>query len=278
MHVSSLWIFPVKSFRGAAHATARILPWGLEGDRRWMLATPEGACLTQREYPRMALIQAQNHEDGVVFISPSGSRMFAEFPRPDAATLAVMIWGDTVPARVADDAANAWLGAELGADCRLVHMADMAARPIDPRYARPDETVSFADGFPLLIATQSSLDDLNARLASPITMLRFRPNLVIEGAPAWDEDSWHLIRAGEAIFEIAKPCDRCVLTTIDPETGQKPDPREPLRTLAQFRRDVRNKVIFGQNVIPRRLGIVRVGDEVEILARGVSNVVLKAAE
>jgi uncharacterized protein YcbX len=125
--------------------------------------------------------------------------------------------------------------------------------------------VSFADGYPLLLTSQASLDALNARLAAPVEMLRFRPNLVVEGAEAWAEYRWTRLRIGGAAFRVVKPCDRCVVTTIDPRTGTQPEPDEPLRTLKQFPRDARGRVLFGQNLVPEICGAVRVGDGVEVV-------------
>ena len=149
---------------------------------------------------------------------------------------------------------------------------DPSRRPIDRRHAPDGGTVSFADGFPALLATRASLDDLNRRLAAPVPMARFRPNLVVEGADPWDEDRWRRLRIGDATFSVARPCQRCAVTTVDPLTGERPDPTEPLRTLATFRRDAGGGVMFGQNLLPETGGRLRVGDAVEILERGPPNV------
>jgi uncharacterized protein YcbX len=159
----------------------------------------------------------------------------------------------------------AWLGGVLGVACRLVYLADAEARAVNPEFGAPGDVVSFADGYPLLLCSAASLAALNAGLAVPVPMLRFRPNLVVEGAAAWAEYDWARVRIGGVVFRAVKPCDRCVVTTIDPETGLQPDPDEPLRTLKMFRRDARGRVLFGQNLVPDGGGIVRVGDAVEVL-------------
>ena len=146
-------------------------------------------------------------------------------------------------------------------------MADAAgARPVDPDYARPEDRVSFADGYPLLVTNEASLVDLNRRLDRPVPMDRFRTNLRVAGAAAWAEDGWGHLHVGGAEFFVAKTCDRCVVTTVDQATGRKAEDNEPLRTLGGFRRDPRGRTIFGQNLIPRRLGRIAVGDAVEVLA------------
>jgi hypothetical protein len=194
-------------------------------------------------------------------------------PRPDAPTTDAIIWRDTVQASRAAPAADDWISTALGIECHLVYLHDTASRPVNPRYALPGDTVAFADGYPVLLTSLDSLTDLNARLAAPIGISRFRGNIVISGAAPWAEDGWRRIRIGGAIFRVAKPCDRCIVTTIDPQTGERPDKSEPLRTLGTFRRDARG-VMFGQNLVPQTLGRITVGDPVEVLEAGPPNVSL----
>ncbi len=271
LHVSGLHIYPVKSFAGNAVADAVAEPWGLKGDRRWMVVDGAGVAVTQREYPVMVLVTAQLTVGGVRLAAPGFGCCDVDFPAPDVAAVVVNIWRDTVVAAPACEAACAWLSAVLGCECRLVYLADTLARPVDRRFADGGETVSFADGLPVLLANEASLADLNARLARSITMARFRPNVVITGAGPWAEDCWRVVRIGGAVFRVVKPCDRCVMTTIDPETGTRPDKTEPLRTLGEFRR-APGGVMFGQNLLPQSTGRIGVGDAVEILEMGPSTV------
>jgi uncharacterized protein YcbX len=228
----------------------------------------------------MALITAAVTPSGVTLTDRRGDRIEVAHPSPATAPEFVTVWRDRVAALPAAEATHAWLSRALDVACRLVHLSDTAARPIDPVFADSGAdagtTVSFADGFPLLLASLGSLDDLNARLARPIPIGRFRPNLVVAGAPPWEEDSWRLIRIGAVVLRVVKPCDRCVVTTIDPATGERPDGDEPLRTLRRFRRDVNGRVMFGQNLIPRTRGRIHIGDAVEVLERGPPNVHLRA--
>lgn len=240
-------------------------PWGLAGDRRWMLADAAGRCVTQREQPRLALARAESSPGGgLLLTAPGMPSLDIDAPGPST-TVPVHIWGDKVEAVPAGDAAAAWFSTYLGAEVTLVHLDDPARRrPVDPDYARPGETVSFADGFPLLVTTEASLAALNALIAAgdhpgegPLPMDRFRPNAVIAGTAPWAEDTWTRIRIGEVEFRVVKPCGRCVVTTTDQRTAARG--REPLRTLARHRR-FGGRLVFGQNLVPVRPGTLRVGD------------------
>lgn len=175
----------------------------------------------------------------------------------------ITIWRDTVLARDVGDPAAAWLSAVLGMSCRLVQMPDSTERAVNPAYGAPGDIVSFADGYPFMLIGQASLDDLNARLASPVPMRRFRPNLVVAGAPPFAEDTWKRVRIGNMVFRVVKPCARCIIPTIDPEAGIFAG-KEPLRTLATFRK-VGSKVLFGQNLIAEGTGVLHTGAPVEQL-------------
>jgi uncharacterized protein len=159
----------------------------------------------------------------------------------------------------------------LGMPMELVYLANPEARPVDLAFGHPGDTTSFADGYPVLLTSASSLDELNQRLPTDIEMLRFRPNLVISGATPWAEDTWKVFRIGDVTFRVAKPCARCIVTTRDPDTGEQRDPREPLKTLAKFHRAANGGIIFGQNLIPDTVGSIRVGDTVEVISTGSSN-------
>jgi hypothetical protein len=174
----------------------------------------------------------------------------------------VVVWGDAVQASPAGADADAWLSGFLGLPCRLVCFPDDAVRSVDPGFARPSDQVGFADGFPFLLISQASLDDLNGRVDEAVSMLRFRPNLVVDGCDAYAEDDWRRIRIGDIEFRVAKPCSRCVIPTIDPATGLRG--QEPLRTLMSYRRRD-NKVYFGQNLIHDGFGRLAVGMPLEVL-------------
>ncbi len=272
MRVAEVMVFPVKGFAGRATEAAAVEPCGLRGDRRWMVVDMAGRFLSQRVVPGMALVRAVD-AGGVLRLQAAGhEEMEVRLPDADAAEADVVVWRDTVQAVPAGQAADSWVSGVLGVACRLVHLRDARARACSSAFARPGEVVSFADGFPVLLTSLDSLADLNARLAVPVPVGRFRGNLVVEGGGAWAEDGWRVIRMGTAVFRVAKACDRCIVTTIDQDTGTRPQRMEPLRTLGQFRQDERG-IMFGQNLVPLQLGQVSVGDRVEVLEAGAPNVV-----
>ncbi|WP_225846745.1 MOSC domain-containing protein [Streptomyces sp. HPF1205] len=264
--VSALHIYPVKSLRGISTRQAVLEPWGLAGDRRWALVDARTQkVVTQREEPRLALAAALPLEGGGLRLAAPGMPPL-EVPPPRGGPLeTVRIFTDKVDAVAADDAAGDWFGAYLGVPVRLVHLDDPAVRrPVDPDFALPGDTVSLADGFPLLLTTSASLASLNSLIAEgdraaegPLPMSRFRPNVVVEGTEAWAEDDWQRVRIGEVTFRVPKPCARCVVTTTDQETAERG--KEPLRTLAKHR-NFGTKLLFGQNMIPEGSGTLRVGD------------------
>ncbi|MFI9246543.1 MOSC domain-containing protein [Streptomyces sp. NPDC053086] len=268
--VLSIHVHPVKAFRAVPLREAVVEPWGLAGDRRWTLIDDGGKVVTQREQPRLALAAAEPLAGGGVRLSaPGRAPLTVEVPKP-AETIPVTVFGTKVEAVPAGAAAHAWCSAYLGAEVRLVHLDDPATRrPIDPEYARPGETVSFADGYPLLVTTVASLDALNTLIAEgrnadegPLPMNRFRPNVVVTGTEPWAEDHWTRIAVGEVVFRAPRPSGRCVVTTTDQETAVRG--REPLQTLARHRR-IGGKLLFGQNLVPLCPGTIRVGDPVRVL-------------
>ncbi|GAA4092021.1 MULTISPECIES: MOSC domain-containing protein [Streptomyces] len=269
--VHGIRVHPVKSVGGYDAAQAVVEPWGLAGDRRWMLVDTDGTAVTQRERPELALSSAATLPGGGVRLSAPGRADLAVEPPEPLATTSVTLFGTKFEAVAAADAAHAWFSDLLGADVRLTHLDDPASRrTINPQYAPNGETVSFADGFPLQIATRASLDALNSLIdqgdrphEGPLPMNRFRPNVVLDGTEAWAEDSWSRIVIGDVSFRLAKPCGRCVITTTDQATAVRG--KEPLRTLARHRR-IGGSLAFGVLVIPENTGTIRVGDAMKVLA------------
>lgn len=263
-------IHPVKSLAACARDEAAVEPWGLDGDRRWMLIDSEDKVVTQRQRPGLARVSVVLSPDGGVGLSAAGSTPLAvEVPEPGF-TVTAQLFKGRIEVVEAAEAAHAWFSAYLGTQVRLVHLdAPSHRRTIDRAFARVGEPVSLADGFPLLLTTRASLDALNSLIAQgdhpdegPLPMDRFRPNVVVEGTAAWAEDRWERIAIGEVAFRVVKPCGRCVVTTTDQRTSERG--KEPLRTLARHRR-VGRDLHFGQNLIPDGTGTIRVGDPVRIL-------------
>lgn len=263
--LASIHLYPVKSLAGLSLETAEIEPWGLAGDRRFMLVDAEGRFFTQRESPSLARIVARPAADGIILSDDAGATLAVAHPGADTQRMAVNVWRDRLSAALAGAEADDWLSARAGRTCRLVYMdAPATARPVDLEFGREGDRVSFADGFPLLLTTEASLDDLAARLGADLPMQRFRPNIVVAGTPAWAEDGWTRVTVGQVSFRVVKDCARCKITTIDPLTGAVSPLNEPLRTLATFRRKAGGRIIFGQNLVPEGPGTIAVGDAVSL--------------
>ena len=260
LQLSQIWIYPVKSLGGIALPTAQVQPKGLTHDRRWMLVDEQGGFMTQRNYPEMALFHLST--DGARYIISHGSdqRELASGTASDQ-TFESTIWNDIVHVREVREELSRWFSQKLGLSCRLVYFPENNPRPVDPAYKVNDDQVSLADGFPFLIIGQGSLDALNRRLETPLPMKRFRPNFVFTGGDPHEEDTWKKFTIGANRFAGVKPCARCVMTTVDPETGKKGV--EPVKTLATYRRRD-NNIYFGQNVIALDHGAVSVGDTITV--------------
>ena len=262
MKLTGITHYPVKSCAGISLKLSGVDRFGLEGDRRWMVVNEMGKFLTQRDIAQMALIAVSSVSSGI-HLAYGGTEIDVPFPGASAPERRVQVWGDSVIALDAGDEVAHWLSQQFGAGCRLVYMPPDAVRLVDGIYALDGETVGFADGFPLLLISRASLDDLNRRLASPVPMNRFRPNLVVAGCEPFAEDNWRRIRIGEMEFDIAKPCSRCSIPSIIQESGLR-DP-DINRTLAGFRR-FEGQIYFGQNLLYQQTGQLRIGDSVEVLA------------
>jgi uncharacterized protein YcbX len=266
MHLGGLYRYPVKSCAPLPTEAALVEPRGLAHDRRWMVVDPAGRFITGRELPRLTLVRAAPLGDGsgLSLHAPGMAPLPLQAPRGDA-RMPVTVWKSDVLARPCEAAADAWLSAFLGQPVRLVHMDAEVHRPMTSSHAHPGDEVSFADAYPLLLVTRAAVDLLNTKLERPVSVLRFRPNLVVDGAPAHAEDGWSRIRVGEVEFEVGKACVRCVFTTVDPECGERDADGQPLKTLIGYRRGP-DGVTFGRNLIPRSQGTVHRGDAVEVLA------------
>ena len=243
---------------------------GLGHDRRWAVVGADQRIMTGRDYPKLLALRTAIAERGLVVHGPGSS---LEIPFPDGAEpiAAVNLWAEERhPGVRSPGAVNGWFSDYLGVECSVVFMDERCRREIATElpsgYRGPaGQVVSYADDFPILLAGEASLADLNGRLEQPVAMAHFRPNIVVAGSAAFEEDSWQRIRIGECEFERAQTCPRCVFVTIDPETLQKSPRQEPLRTLARYRSSPNNGVPFGVQFIPRRLGTLQVGDQVELI-------------
>lgn len=264
--LSAIHVYPVKSCAGQSLESATVQPRGLEHDRRWMLVDPDGKFITARQEPRLLQAFAVPTDEGLTLEAPGMPTLAVAAPQAGA-TLTVKVWKDHVDALAVDAAADEWFSRYLERPVRLVHMDADVTRRNGSSHARPGDEVSFADSMPLLLVSLASLDALNRRLDHPVPMGRFRPNLVVDGVDAHAEDTWKQVTIGDVVFDVAKPCARCVLVTINADTGQRDEGGEPLRTLTRYRR-TDDGVTFGQLLIPRSEGVLRLGDEVVVRTWG----------
>lgn len=262
--LSGIHLYPLKSARGISLDQTALVSRGMAYDRRWMLVDTKGRFLTQRQLPQMALIHTQLESDRLVLQAQGHTDLVLPSVMDKGTSCEVQVWEDHCRALAADESANRWFSQVLNQAVQLVYMPDETRRQVDQTYAQSDDITSFADGFPLLLISEASLNDLNQRLEQAVPMRRFRPNLVVTGCEPYAEDQWKQIRIGDILFEVVKPCSRCIITTVDPKTGVRSSNREPLRTLATYRRRD-NQVFFGQNLIHRGNGALTIGDPVEII-------------
>lgn len=273
MHLSGLFVYPVKSLQGCAVTGAEIDALGLVGDRRFLVIDEHDRFLTQRALPRMAQITTGLGPANLKLAAKdAGSISVPRASDPAAPLRHVTVWkSENLLAEDCGDTPAAWLSDFLRVKCRLVRIGEKFSRPIlKSNVASSGDVVNFADAFPLLVVSEASLADLNDRLVAqgeePLPMNRFRPNLVISGCHAFAEDNWPRFRIGDVMFRAAGPCSRCAMTTTDQFTGERG--KEPLRTLATYRRDATDPtaVNFGQNLIHEtKRGVLRVGDGVTLL-------------
>jgi uncharacterized protein YcbX len=261
--VSGLFIYPVKSLSGIAVDNAVVTSRGLQHDRRLMLVDEHNCFLTQRDYPQMALLQPVPAPGGLYFQHKKNAVNPLFVPREPATGTVVMVtvWDDVCAGIIYQQSINEWFSNALGIRCSLVYMPDSSRRAVDKKYAQRDEITSFSDAYPILIISQCSLDDLNARLTIPIPMNRFRPNIVFTGGEPFLEDKLSEFSINNIVFKGVKPCARCTIPTINQDDSSTS--KEPLKTLATYRfRD--NKILFGQNLLHEGDGIIRIGDTIDV--------------
>jgi uncharacterized protein YcbX len=259
--VSALYVYPVKSCRGIRVDERAVDARGFVADRRWMVVDESGTFITQREVARLTLVRLSFARHGFLVEAPNVEPLSLPTCHEQGEARSVRVWND-VGLAILHRAGSAWFSAFLARKCELVYMPDDYRRRVNPSRARPEDIVSFADGYPFLAISEASLADLNLRLSTPIGMERFRPSIVVSGTLPFAEDEWAQVRIGELTFRGVKRCDRCTVTTIDPETAEQG--REPLRTLSTYRQ-ADGKVWFGMNLIHDSPGALRVGDLIERL-------------
>jgi uncharacterized protein YcbX len=262
MQLASIHVYPVKSCAGFSAAEWDVGTLGFQYDRRWMVVTPRGHFLTQRELPTLALVQPTIAPPHLRLTAPDMPELVTALAPLGGRPIATRVWDDPLEVVAPDHLADRWFSDYLGHEVVLAYFPETVAREVDRDYAPEGGQTGFADGFPFLLIGEASLASLNSRMLTPLPMNRFRPNLVVSGSAPFAEDGWRRITIGGIPMQVVKPCARCVVTTTDQATGLRAGD-EPLRTLASFRRQ-NNEVMFGQNVVHYGRGTFRVGDPVEV--------------
>lgn len=265
LRLSEIWIYPIKSLAGIRLKEARLTERGLQWDRRWMLLDQEGQFMTQRQIASMALLDVHLHAHSLEVRHRQKDLPPLHIPlKPEQSGEMVQapIWNDSSKAFLVNEESDNWFSEVLEQSCRLVFMPEDAQRSTKGKTSDRVQKVSFADEYPVLMIGQASLDELNSRLKDPVPMNRFRPNLVFTGGKPFEEDGWHAFTIGDTPFWAEKPCARCVVTTIDQQTGRK-ESKEPLTTLAKFR-SWNQKLLFGQNLQFEGEGLLKVGDPIQV--------------
>lgn len=263
--VSELFIYPVKSLSGISVLSALVTERGFQYDRRWMLVNENNCFITQREISSLALLQITIIEEGL-FVQHKQNRATFIIPfQPQTNNfVTVQVWGDTCKAQLVNEEADKWFSEMLSFPCKLVFMPDTTRRRVDGRYAYNNEITSFSDSYPFLLIGQSSLDDLNSRLKESLPINRFRPNIVFTGGEPFEEDILEHFTINDIHFYGVKLCARCIITTTDQQTAIRG--KEPLKTLATYRAH-RNNIYFGQNLLHKGAGTIKVGDAIKVVKR-----------
>ncbi len=264
LSISHLYVYPIKSLGGIELARARLTDRGIEHDRRWMLVNEDNRFLTQREFPKMALLRTAIHGNELTVYEKGNEvdKINLNLYPTGNELINVQVWVDTCEAIQMSDEVNQWFSQKLNQVCKMVYMPDVSKRGVDDGYALQDDLTGFSDGFPVLMIGEASLDDLNSKLEKQLPMNRFRPNIVFTGGKPFEEDSMKHFQINGIDFYAVKPCARCVVTTTDQETGITS--KEPLKTLASYRTG-NNKVYFGQNILYKQQGTITVGDELKVV-------------
>lgn len=257
LKLSQIWIYPIKSLGGISLPSTKVMEKGLPYDRRWMLVDANNHFMTQRQFPAMSQFHLSQLPGSFRIQHRTNSIDLPKNSQPTANVIRTKVWNDEVDTLEMDEKFNQWFSAQLGITCKLVYFPEHHPRPVDENYRVSGENVSLADAYPFLMIGQSTLDDLNSRLERPVEMKRFRPNFVFTGGQPFEEDSWKSFKIGSNRFLGVKPCSRCVLTTIDPATGELG--KEPLATLSTYRKK-ENKIYFGQNLLAVDHGEIFEGD------------------
>lgn len=271
--VSSIHIYPIKSTAGISLPNSKVDELGLAFDRRFIVCDPSGQFITARTEPKLCLVQTTMTSQGLVLSAPNMEVLTLSYKEFTDQYHKVTVWGDEVNGQFCSQKASNWFSDYLQRPCELLYFGQNSHREKKPN---TDESrkVAFADGYPLLLISQASLNELNERLLAnshnslqqDVSMAQFRPNIVVDDCLPFAEDGWQHIRIGEVEFKVSKPCERCIFTTINPTNGEKHPQQQPLKMLKSFRRDDNGEVLFGQNLIALNKGTISQGDTLTVLS------------
>jgi uncharacterized protein len=263
IHLSSIYFYPCKGLAGISVTQIEVDSFGPKYDRRWMLIDKNNKFLTQRQKPKMVLIRPEIQESCLLFKAPEQRPFEIPLEPESRIETEVNIFGERCTAWETSRDAEIWFSTFLKYPCRPVYMPNTTRRIVDQKFSKFPSRTSFTDGFPFLLIGEASLEDLNQRLQSPVEMRRFRPNLVIQGSHAFEEDIMEWITIGNIMFQVAKRCGRCRVTTVDPEVGEFSG-KDPLMTLSNFRSQ-NGEALFGQNLIHQKNGVLKIGDKLKTI-------------
>lgn len=265
--LQSLHIYPIKSAAGISLSNSWVDDFGLSFDRRFVIADANGQFITARTEPTLCLIKVNLSEHGLVLTAPNMPALHISYQKLSQTYKTITVWTDDIQAQYGHKNYDLWFSQYLNRPCQLLFFGESSQRYVSNSHKQ----VAFADGYPLLLISQASLDDLNSKMSLPanqkISMSQFRPNIVVDDCDVFAEDSWQHIRIGEVEFDVAKPCSRCIFTTINPQNAEVHQQQEPLNTLKNYRQVPSGDVMFGQNLIALNQGSIKQGDEVVILKR-----------
>jgi len=262
MFISEIYIYPVKSLAGISLNAAHLQKSGFEYDRQWMVVNKHGNMMTQREYPQMALIETAIEQNQLTLSTFGMDNHTVEPIAAHGDSIETQVWGDKLMGISHNHETNAWLSHAIGTECKLIGFPEDQTRQCDREHSLSGDHTLYADAYPVLVVSQSSLDFLNAKLSQPIAINRFRPNLVIEECGAHAEDSWNVIYINSIKLRNGVPCARCSVPNVDPESGILAGP-EPMHTLSSYRQK-NGEIYFGMTFIPEHTGRISVGDQVLI--------------
>ncbi len=263
LKITNLYIYPIKALAGISLTESDVTERGLKFDRRWVLVDEDNYHITQREFAEMALLAVSIVENGLIVKHQAKEieQILIPFTPQTADNQVIRVWDDEISTIRVSDEADAWFSAVLNKKCRLFYQPDDSIRLVDKKYALGNDHVSLSDGYPILVAGQTSMDDLNGKIGYENSILRFRPNIVFEGGEAFEEDNWGEFSINDVILHGVKNCARCPVPNINPETAEID--KIIIKTLANYRTR-NNKVLFGQNVLVRKIGKIRVGDLINL--------------